>query len=389
MKFGIDLRAKIFGSTYISRARGDYQWTTLEKYLNDTVPDYIAQRTVGGKVYSGNAPAYYGFVNDSYRFRQNVTLNLGLRYELNGISKAMKDFDLNKIADVPGVLTFQAPVSTKKNFAPRVGFAWSPGRSAKTSIRGGFGMAYDQWFDNIGIQARPPQATSVVILTGKPGTGFLANGAIPNTAGSTLTPAAARASTSYYLDPLQRLPYAITYNIGAEHSFGKDYTLGARYVGTNLNRNALVTDTFNLPTYLQAPTQATLDSLKITTATFTQLQTTAAFNPLIASGFTNTITAYQPRGNSRYDGLAIELKKRYSRNLLLNLAYTLSHTTDDSTAEFNSVVANPRHPQDLNNYTAERTKFGARPPESVDVYGAVQHAVVQRGQERFREERAR
>lgn len=365
LKFGIDLRSQIFGSSYISRVRGDYQWTTLEKYLNDTIPDYIAQRTVGGKPYSGNTPGYYGFVQDSFRFRQNLTFSLGLRYEFNGVSKSMKEFDLNRLADVPGVLTFQAPQSTTKNFAPRVGFAWSPGRAAKTSVRGGFGIAYDQWFDNIGIQARPPQANSVITLTGKSGSGFLANGAIPPTArAAELTPAAARAATSYFLDPLQRLPYAITYNIGVEHSFGNDYTLGVRYLGTKgvhliiqgqLNRNSLVTESFNLPTYLQMPTQATLDALKISTATLTQLQSTTAWNPLLPFGFTNAITAYQPRGNSRYDGMAIELKKRYNRNFMLNAAYTLSHTTDDSTAEFNSVVANPRHPQDLNNYAAERS----------------------------------
>lgn len=365
LKFGVDLRSQIFASTYVPRGRGDYQWTSLEGYLNDTIPNFIAQRNVGGKVYSGNTPAYYGFVNDNFRFRPNLTFNIGVRYEFNGVSKSMKEFDLNKLADVPGVLTFQAPRSTRNNWGPRVGFAWSPGRSGKTSIRGGFGIAYDQWFDNIGTQARPPQANANVDLTGNPGTGFLARGGIPATArAAALTPAQARAATSYWLDPVQKLPYAITMNLGVQRSFAKDYTVEARYVGTKavhlimqgqLNRNSLVTENFNLPTYLERPAQSTLDALRITTATFTQLRTTAAWNPLLPHGFTTAIIAYQPRGNSRYHGMALDLKKRYSKNMLFHLAYTLSRNEDDSTAELNSVVATPRRPQDYNNYAAERS----------------------------------
>ena len=363
LKFGIDFRSQIFGSSYVPRARGDYQWTTLERYLNDTIPDFIAQRNVGGKVYTGNVAAYYAFLNDNIRLRQNLTLNVGLRYERNGVSKSMKEFDLNKLADVPGVLTFQAPVPTNKNFAPRVGFAWSPGRSGKTSVRGGFGITYDQWFDNIGTQARPPQANANVDVTGNTGSGFLAGGGIPASArAANLTPAQARAATSYWLDPVQKLPYAITMNVGVQHSFAKDYTVEARYVGTKgvhlilqgqLNRNSLVTGNFNLPTYLEAPSQATLDALRLTTATFTQLRTTPAWNPLQPYGFATAIIAYQPRGNSRYHGLAIDFKKRYNKNLLFHAAYTLSRNMDDSTAELNSIVATPRRPQDYSNYAAE------------------------------------
>ena len=364
LKFGIDLRSQIFASTYVPRGRGDYQWTALEGYLNDTIPNFIAQRNVGGKVYSGNTPAYYGFVNDNFRFRPNLTINIGLRYEWNGVSKSMKEFDLNKLADVPGVLTFRAPQSTKNNWAPRVGFAWSPGRSGSTAIRGGFGITYDQWFDSIGIQARPPQANANVDLTGNPGTGFLAGGGIPPSARATaLTTAQARATTSYWLDPVQKLPYAITMNIGLQRSFAKDYTVEVRYVGTKgvhlilqgqLNRNSLATESFNLPTYLQAPSAATLDALRISTATFTQRRATPAWNPLQPYGFTTAIIAYQPRGNSRYHGMAVDFKKRYSKNLMFHAAYTLSRNVDDSTAELNTVVATPRRPQDYNNYAAER-----------------------------------
>lgn len=364
LKFGFDGRDLIAASTFIQRNRGDYEWTTLNGFLNDTVPNYIAQRNVGGKPYSGDNHAYYFFANDNYRVNRSLTVNLGVRWEYNGVAQSMREFALNSIADVPGVIVFRAPEPSKKNWAPRIGFAYSPGSTGRTSIRGGFGLAYDQVFDNVGTNARPPQATSTVDVTGNPGGNFLANGGILPTANAgTLTPAQARAATSSYLPPNQQLGYAITWNFGIQHSFANDYTFEARYIGTKgihllyqqqINRNSLVTADFNLPTYLQAPSQATLDALKISTDTFTPLRRTAAWNPLLPYGFTSAITGYVPRGNSNYHGLATELKKRYAKNLLFTAAYTFSHLIDDSTAEVNSIVASPRRPQNFNAIAAEK-----------------------------------
>src|SRR4051812_47164027 len=97
----------------------------------------------------------------------------------------MQEFDLNSFASFPGLITFKAPTSQKKNFAPRIGIAYSPGTSAKTSIRAGFGIAYDQVFDNVGTNARPPQATATIDSTAPANdatfSGYLKNGGIlPN-----------------------------------------------------------------------------------------------------------------------------------------------------------------------------------------------------------------
>jgi hypothetical protein len=224
------------------------------------VPNVIAQRNVGGTPYSGNDTAYYWFANDNWRLNQHLTLNLGVRYEFNGVDQSMREFALNRIADVPGVLTFRAPEAAKKNFAPRIGLAYSPGSSGRTAIRAGFGMAYDQIFDLVGNQSRPPQATSTVDVTGAAGEGFLSHGGITqNAVPAALTPLAARIATSAYLPPNQQLGYAITWNAGIQHTFADDYTAEIRYVGTKgvhllfqelINRNSLVSATNNLPTYL-------------------------------------------------------------------------------------------------------------------------------------------
>jgi len=365
LKFGFDGRDLIAGSTFVQRRRGDYEWTTLQGFLNDTIPDYLAQRNPSGKPFSGNATAYYWYLNDNWRYDQHLTLNLGLRYEFNGVAQSMREFSLNSIADVPGVLTFRAPEAAKKNFAPRIGVAYSPGSRGDTVIRAGFGMAYDQIFDNVGVNVRPPQATSTVDLTRKPGNGFLAGGGIlPSAVPSAFTPASARAATSGWLQSNQQLPYAITWNVGVQHSFVKDYTAEVRYIGTRgvhliaqsqINRNALVTPTNSIPTFLQAPSRATLDSLTLTTDALSNAEAASnpAWDPLGPYGFTSPITTYGPRGNSHYHGLALDLKKRYSRNLLFDVNYTWSHNIDDSSAETNSIVATPRRAQDFNNLSAE------------------------------------
>ncbi|HJZ97656.1 MAG TPA: hypothetical protein VKE70_14200, partial [Candidatus Solibacter sp.] len=353
----------IAASTFIQRVRGDYDYNNLDRFLQDKVPNVLAQRNVGGKPYSGNNIALYGFANDNWKATRNLTINLGLRYEFNGVAKSMKEFALNKLADVPGVLTFFEPQPQKKNFAPRVGFAYSPGNRATTSIRGGFGIAYDQIFDNVGTNARPPQATSTVDQPVTETPGFLAGGGIlPTAVGSSLTPAEARAATSSWL-PNQQMGYSITWNLGVQHVFAKDYTVEVRYLGNRglhllyqlqLNRAAVVTPTHFLPTFLSPPSQATLDGLPLTLTQLTTERNTAGIgNTMAQYGFTSNITAYVPRGNSQYHGVAVDLNKRFSSHLMFKAGYTWSHLLDDSTAEVNSTTLSPRRPQDFNNIRGE------------------------------------
>jgi hypothetical protein len=363
LKFGFDGRKLIAESTFIQRVRGDYDYTTIDRFLRDLTPDVLAQRNVGGKLYVGNDVQLYFYGNDNWKVNRNLTLNLGLRYEYTTVPRSMNEFDLNSIADVPGVLTFHAPRPQKTNFAPRIGFAYTPGSSASTSIRGGFGLAYDQIFDNVGTNARPPQATSTVDVTNlNNNAGFLAGGGIsPNALAAALTPAAARAATSSYL-PDQKLGYAINWNLGVQRVFAKDYTAELRYLGNRgvhllfqeqINRNAIVTASHNLPLFFSQPSQATLDALPLTLAQMTAERDSAIGNPLLPYGFPSPITAYEPLGNSKYHGLAFDLSRRYTRHLLFKLGYTWSHLTDDSTAEVNSTALTPRRPEDFGNIRKE------------------------------------
>jgi len=362
MKFGFDGRDDTSAINFISNIRGNYQYSSMERYLQDLVPDYEAQRAVGGsKPYSGNNYALYGFADDDWKVTRNFSLSLGLRYEFTAVPRSMQEYALNSIADVPGVLNFAAPQPQTKNFAPRLGFAYSPGKSATTVIRGGFGIAYDQIFDNIGLNIRPPEVNSVVnsVVTDTPG--YLANGGIlPSATPASLTAAQARAATSGWLGN-QQLGYAINWNFGVQHVFGKDWMLDVRYLGTKgvhllmqtqLGRAAVVTATNNLPTYLQAPSQSALDSLPLTLTQLTA-EKNALSNTLAPYGFASTITSYVPQGNSEYNGLAVDVNKRFSDHLTFKGAYTWSHLMDDSTMELNFTSLTPRRPQDFLNLGPE------------------------------------
>jgi hypothetical protein len=363
-KFGFDGRSLIAASTFIQRSRGDYDYNNMERFLLDKVPNVLAERNVGGKPYSGNNIALYGYANDNFKATRNLNLNLGVRYEFTSVPKSMKEFGLNSLADVPGVLTFVEPQPQKKNFAPRIGLAYSPGTSGTTSIRAGFGLAYDQVFDNVGTNARPPQATSTIDSVVTEATGYLANGGIlPTAQAAALSPADARAATSSFLPSVIKAGYSINWNLGIQHVFAKDYTVDVRYVGTRgvhllyqlqINRAAVVTPTNFLPTYLAAPSQATLDSLPLTLTQITNERLAPGIgNTLAQYGFTSNITAYVPRGNSEYNGLAVEVTKRYTAHNLFKASYTWSHLMDDSTAEVNSTTLSPRRPQDFNNIRGE------------------------------------
>jgi Carboxypeptidase regulatory-like domain len=363
IRFGGEFRWIISPQTFTQRLRGDYEWSFLSDYLNDFAPDPnagdFAERSAGNVVYYGNKKAVYGYINDEWRITPTVTINGGLRYEYTGEPEGTSLQSLNAISSVPGLINFTAPKPQYSNIFPRVGIAWAP--DANTSIDAGFSMANDVIYDNANILSLPPQVQQTCDTTA-PGSpqicpyafnGFLAAGGLPNTPIPITDAATARAATSAYI-PNQTLPYSETYTLGVQHIFDNKYTLEVRYVGTRgihlpvqtrLNVSSPVTATQNLPTYLSAPSQATLDSLPYT---LDGLQAIGNQVPAYANaGFGANITSYQPWGSSNYNGLQVSFKRNFTNGLQFQSAFTWSHTFDNSTADVFSTVLTPRRPQDF------------------------------------------
>jgi hypothetical protein len=368
-KFGGEYHKYITPQVFVQRSRGDYDWSTLSGFLLDQVPDF-AERSGGGGGYSGDQYAIYGFVNDVWKVRPNLSLNLGLRYEFTSTPFGWTQQALNSIADVPGLITFGSPKAPKRDFMPRVGFAYSPGGHQNTSIRGGFGMGYDILYDNIGVLSRPPELGSSTVDCPSsnpvcPTSGFLANGAIPAQSGSgvvSLTPAEARANTASFLPNNVKYPYSMQWNFGIQHQFQSKYTAEVRYVGTRgvhlnvqnrLNAQSIVTPTNFLPTFLSAPDASTVAGL---TKTLAQLNSQSNVTPAFANaGFDQSfIVGFMPFGGSIYHGLQTQLNRSFSNGLQFQAAYTWSHTIDDSTADFFSTVLTPRRQQDFRCLSCDR-----------------------------------
>ena len=375
LKFGVEYREYISPQGFTQRVRGDYDYTTFEGYFADQVPDYIAERSIGNATYYGNQNAVYWYVNDQYKLLPNLTINAGLRYEFTQVPLSERQWQpLNAISDVPGLITFGEPQAQKKNFAPRVGFAYSPGSSGNTSIRGGFSMAYDVLYDNLGLLSASPQVQQTCDAapgdqSGATSTcfwkdpslgqgGFLASSGLPFAASipPITDPAVARGATTGYI-PDQKLPYSETWTLGIQHSFGSKYVAEVRYVGTRglnlpvqtrLNRESKTSDSLFLPTFLNAPDQATINALP---TTLSQIEANPSVIPAYsAAGFVQSITAFEPYGGSKYNGLQTSLSRTFSNGLQFQAAWTWSHATDNSTADVFSTYLTPRRPQDFQNF---------------------------------------
>jgi outer membrane receptor protein involved in Fe transport len=179
LKFGVDFRNNISPQVFSQRIRGDYGYATLERYLLNLSPNVIAERNLGQAKYYGNKHDFYWFVQDEYRVRRNITLNLGLRHEYKGIPLSDGNHRLNSGSSVPGLIEFREPKASWKDFAPRIGVTYSPGSSGDTVIRAGFGMAYDVYFTNLGLNNKPPQMEATITRDPEETTtGFLAKGGI-------------------------------------------------------------------------------------------------------------------------------------------------------------------------------------------------------------------
>jgi hypothetical protein len=123
------------------------------------------------------------YVNDSWKIQPRLTLNLGLRYEYYGVQhNSNPNLDSNfyfcgganifeQIQNGEVFIAPESPIGAlwkpdRNNFAPRVGIAWDVFGDGSTSIRGGYGMAYERNFGNVTFNViQNPPAYAVVALT--------------------------------------------------------------------------------------------------------------------------------------------------------------------------------------------------------------------------------
>jgi len=332
--------------------------------------------------------ATYGFAQDEWRVRPNLTLSLGLRYEYSTpkIDTKGRTFSIlpgdqsTRFPDAPLGLVFPgdpgapggANFPDKTNFGPRIGFAWSPGSKGKTSIRGGFGIFYDvlKGEDSLQFNGAPPfysepYVTFPCISTGSGGACPTASGnqpytsampfysapwatsttPFPNPFPSTPPTAATAFNTAgntpflpfggggiYFVNPHLHTPYTYQYNLSIQHQLANNLMVEASYVGSSSKGLTALEDinSFDLSTVSGSnPARILNENQNVTLTSYCSNAGGPSDCPLsTAAEFANVSFA-------NFSSLEASLTKSNSQNRILGntyftLAYTYGHSLDNA-----------------------------------------------------------
>jgi hypothetical protein len=389
LKVGVEVRNNIGPSDFLPRARGEYDYPDLQSLVNDFTPNQDipghagangALRGAGSGFFASDFRSIYGFAQDDWRVTPRLTLNLGLRYEFNGLPRDEKLQNLNAISNDPTLgLIFRTPTTQKDEWAPRVGFAYDPFGTGRWSIRGGIGYFYDITPVNFPQLSLPPQlqteqsptlactvAPAAYCTNGANQQGFLLAGGLPQINVPPTTQAAARAATQGLMVDVVN-PKILTWTLSLEHQLAGNTSIELRYMGNHaidlpaqvrLNSASAFDPRFPgggitpLPTYF-SPSQVPA----AVTAPASTLQSFDKFNsqPLSVDGFVSAFTTIPPVASSVYDSGSVDVTHRISHGIYIQGSYTFGHVDDDATNELFTSRVNPRRAQDGYNI---RTDWG-------------------------------
>jgi hypothetical protein len=389
-KFGVEGRNYIAPTDVLPRARGEWDYATLNSFINDMVPDggNGALRGAGNGFVADNYSGVYAFAQDDWKITSRLTLNLGLRYEYTTVPRDEGLQALNAISDDPALgLVFRKPKPDTNNIGPHVGFAWDPTGHGRWAVRGGAQVSYDVIPNNFPTNSLPPQLQTeqnpaiTCSLAGAPawcgtGTGFLAGGGLLQVNVPPTTQADARAATSSLIPDIVD-PKIFTWSLGVQHQILRDSSFEIRYVGTRsldlpvqtrLNQASAfnpqtpgVAPLAPLPTYINASDiPASVPTPVDTVANFDAFCPPAAVQPvapcrnLSSAGFFGSMTSFPPIGAGIYHAVSGDFIHRFTKGLYFRANYTFSKNIDNATNELFSSYVNPRRAQDGFDYANER-----------------------------------
>jgi len=288
------------------------------------------------------------FFQDDWRIKKNLTLNLGLRYDYNGVIKEENNL-LGNFSPTAGLEQVGQQISAPyhgdhTNFAPRVGLAWDPFGNGRTVIRAGAGIVYEQvnWeaflaFNNVfGLGTIPTGG----LLNGVQGTGKITSGVenVPNpptpwdTWGVSTTPpfaipeiscSAAQTCSILGVNPNLTTPYVTTWTLNVQHAITNAVSLEVAYVGDH-GSNLMGVRDINQPAVGSGWTPAAI------AAGASDPVAEQAGRPFNAA-FPYLSNIYQMSNiyRSNYNGLQVTLTSRNYHGLTATAGYTYAHALDD------------------------------------------------------------
>ena len=308
-KFGGEARR--FYNNNFNLDTGAFTFPNLASFLNGVGNQFAITRGDRSSAIIQNAFGFY--VQDNYKVRPNVTLELGLRYDWN--MTPTERYDRFVVFD-PATRTLVRAGSgiddvyhqNNKNFQPRVGIAWDPFKDGKTSVRAAYAILADQPVTNVvtPLTSNPPLAdpriiTGVVNLQ-NPGGG--AAGLGPNT-----------------VDPNYDNAYVQSWNLNIQRELGKDLAVTAGYFGTK-GTHLRISRNINQPINGGARPFASL----------------SASDPFRPGAALNNIVQIEGTGNSSYNALWLTANKRFGRGFQFNTSYTFSKSIDYNSLNSQGVI---------------------------------------------------
>lgn len=142
IKFGVNFERIQHNIHFSQKSDGTFTFSSLQNFLTNQPLTFAGSPS--GLVTTGLRQDIVGaYVQDDWRIRSNLTLNLGVRYEMSTVPSEVSNKLVNlqvltAASPVLGAPLFQNP--TLHNFEPRIGLAWDPFHDGKTSVRAAFGM---------------------------------------------------------------------------------------------------------------------------------------------------------------------------------------------------------------------------------------------------------
>jgi outer membrane receptor protein involved in Fe transport len=338
LKFGGELRR--FYNNNTNRDTGAFTFANTAAFLAGNANGFTSTL---GDVSTAIAQGALGlFVQDNFKVRPNLTLELGLRWDWLMSPTERYDRFADYVLATNSLVRVNngiAPVyhTNWKNFQPRVGFAWDPFKDGKTSIRAAYAILADQPVTNLvtGNATNPPFATAVALPITIPTT-KLSNATSVAVPGATVSPSSS--------DPNFDNAYVQSWNLNIEREIKPGLAITAGYYaskGTHLRLTRNLNQTF-------------LNAALVATRPFPALSPTSPIAPGVPL---QNITFREGTGNSSYNALWVTATKRLSRGLQFNASYTFSKSIDYNSQSSQGVTL-----QDSNNIKGDRglSDFDAR-----------------------------
>jgi Carboxypeptidase regulatory-like domain/TonB dependent receptor-like, beta-barrel len=321
-----------FYNNNVSENIGSFGFASITNFLNDQANAFtVLQGSGDDKILE---PAWGIFLQDNFKLRPNLTLELGLRYDYNSTpSEANNKFvgfdPATSSLEQVGTGGFGQVYNTNnKNIQPRVGFAWDPFGDTKTVVRAAYGLLTDQPVTNSvsGMSGNPPFALPI---SSSSSTNSLSLEA-PGGSG----PAAVSPST---ISRTFNNAYAQSWNLNVQREITPTMGLMVGYFATK-GTHLRIARNLNQPISGARP--------------FTTLGGTI----LTGTGVGN-VTEADSSGNSIYNALWVTFDKRTSHGLQFNTSYTFSKSIDYNSLSSQGVVV-----QDSYNLVNDRglSDFDAR-----------------------------